>query len=80
MTQAGTGAAYLQQIIGRELAAFGPGPMHRPPVALVARAKFNPNLESSWFMAVMETVNNITMLALFLSGAALLRFRRALAL
>jgi ABC-2 type transport system permease protein len=75
MTQAGTGAAYLEQIIARELAAFEPGAPHREPVALVTRAKFNPNLESSWFMAVMETVNNITMLALFLSGAAIIRER-----
>jgi ABC-2 type transport system permease protein len=77
MTQAGTGAGYLQQIIARELAGFAPGAQtsHQAPVALVARAKFNPNLESSWFMAVMETVNNITMLALFLSGAAIIRER-----
>lgn len=77
MTQAGTGAGYLQQIIGRELAGFDleRTARHREPVALVARAKFNPNLESSWFMAVMETVNNITMLALFLSGAAIIRER-----
>ena len=75
MTQAGTGAGYLQQIIGRELAAFESGTPHQAPVVLVARARFNPNLESSWFMAVMETANNITMLALFLSGAAIIRER-----
>jgi ABC-2 type transport system permease protein len=77
MTQAGIGAGYIQDIVARELLPFVPvsDPIREVPVKLVLRAKFNPNLESSWFMSVMEIVNNITMLALFLSGAAIIRER-----
>jgi len=77
MTLAGNGTAYITTILQRELAAFG----NRSeagvalPVNLSVRAKFNPNLESSWFMAVMQIVNNLTMLALILSGAAVIRER-----
>jgi ABC-2 type transport system permease protein len=77
MTQAGIGAGYLQRIIAQEITAFwgGPEAASEPPVRLVIRAKFNPNLESSSFMAVMEIVNNITLLAIFFCGAALIRER-----
>ena len=55
MTQAGTGAVYIQNIIAQELMAFlgGPATAAVPPVALVIRAQFNPNLEVSPFMAVV---------------------------
>jgi ABC-2 type transport system permease protein len=77
MTQAGTGAGYIQRIIAQELAAFrrGPEAVSKAPVNLVIRAQFNPNLDSSSFMAVMEIVNNITLLAIFFCGAALIRER-----
>ena len=39
------------------------------------RAKFNPQFYSSWFGSVMQVVNNITMLAVILTGAALIRER-----
>src|SRR5258706_2210562 len=45
------------------------------PVKMVVRAKFNPNLKSSWFSSVMQVINNITMLAVILTGAALIRER-----
>ena len=35
---------------------------------------FNPNLKSEWFTAVMQVINNITMLVI-LTGAALIRER-----
>jgi ABC-2 type transport system permease protein len=44
-------------------------------VKLAIRARFNPNLESSWFTAIMELINNVTMMALILSGAAVIRER-----
>ena len=77
MTQAGTGAVYIQNIIAQELTAFlgGPATAAVPPVALVIRAQFNPNLEVSPFMAVVQLVNSITLLAMFLAGAALIRER-----
>ncbi|HLY88068.1 MAG TPA: ABC transporter permease [Acetobacteraceae bacterium] len=77
MSQAGRGAGYIQSVITQETATF----LHireadlLPRVALVTRAKFNPNLMSPWFVAVMQLVNNITMLAIILSGAALVRER-----
>ena len=77
MTQAGAGAGYIQSIIAQELTAFlgGPAAAAKPPVALVIRAQFNPNLEVSPFMAVVQLVNSITLLAMFLAGAALIRER-----
>jgi ABC-2 type transport system permease protein len=77
MTQAGTGVGYLQSIISREVAATAGASQgaDQSPVNLVTRAKFNPNLESSSFMAVMQIINNITMLAMFLTGAAIIRER-----
>jgi ABC-2 type transport system permease protein len=77
MTQAGNGAIYIENIILREVAKFQTrseaGP--RTPVKFVISAKFNPNLYSSWFSSVMQVINNITMLAVILTGAALIRER-----
>jgi ABC-2 type transport system permease protein len=77
MTQAGMGASYIQSIIAQELTAFlgRPAPGATPPVGLVIRAQFNPNLEVSPFMAVVQLVNSITIIAMFLAGAALIRER-----
>ena len=77
MSQAGRGAGYLQSVIAQELQAFvgRSAPESPPPARLVVQAKFNPNLMSTWFNAVMQIVNNITMLAIILSGAALMRER-----
>lgn len=77
MTLAGNGAAYIQTILNRQLAAFLLRSDTRlaQPVTLTMRTKFNPNLDSSWFMSVMQIVSNITMLSLILSGAAVIRER-----
>ncbi len=77
MTLAGNGAAYIQNIINRQLANFASRTdgATRLPVTLAMRTKFNPNLDSAWFMAVMQVVSNITMLSLILSGAAVIRER-----
>jgi len=77
ITQAGNGAIYIQSIIANEIAAFevgreGPTEI---PVNVVVRAKFNPNLKSSWFTSVMQVINNITLLTVILTGAALIRER-----
>ena len=39
------------------------------------RNRYNANLTQSWFKSVMQLVNNITMLAIILTGAALIRER-----
>jgi len=77
MAQAGNGAVYIQTIIAQELAKFQAGREGTlsTPVNVVIRTKFNPNLYAYWFSSVMQVVNNITMLAVILTGAALIRER-----
>jgi len=77
MTQAFTGAGYVQAIVSGEIAEF----MQRyraveaNPVELVLRARFNPELNPGWFSAMMEVVNNVSLLSVILAGAALIRER-----
>lgn len=77
MTQGMIGAGYIQNIINAELAEFVQGTREgiELPIELVTRVKFNPNLTSAWFGSVMEIINNITLLSIILTGAALLRER-----
>lgn len=77
MSQAGRGATYIQSIVLQEVERFlgTRAAVPAEPVRLVARAKFNPNLNDVWFLAVSQIINNITMLAIILSGAALVRER-----
>ena len=77
MTEAGNGAIYIQNIVAQEVANFKTGRegTASTPVSVVIRAKFNPNLYSSWFTSVMQVVNSVTMLAVILTGAALIRER-----
>jgi ABC-2 type transport system permease protein len=77
MTQAGIGASYLQSIIQREVAnALGRHEVQvTSPVNVVISMRFNPNLTSAWFTSVMQVINNITMLTVILTGAALIRER-----
>jgi ABC-2 type transport system permease protein len=44
-------------------------------VDLALRVRFNPELNKSWFGAVMEVINKITMSSIVLTGAALIRER-----
>lgn len=77
MSQAFTGSGYVQAIITGEVNAF----VQRqkiaapPPVDLELRVKFNPNLNKSWFSAVVDVINKVTMLSIILTGAALIRER-----
>lgn len=77
MSQAFIGGGYIQAIAMGEVAEFLK--RHRdvsgPPVDLAMRMRFNPNLTRSWFGAVVELINNITMLSIILTGAALIRER-----
>jgi ABC-2 type transport system permease protein len=77
MTLAGNGSIYIQSIIQQEVTKFlsRSEEAQSLPVTLTVRAMFNPNLESSWFMAVMQIVSNVTMLSLILSGASVIRER-----
>lgn len=77
MVQAGLGAGYSQQIIATEINDF----VSRrqgvtiPPVDLTVRIAFNPNVITSWFTSVMGIINNVTMLAIIMAGAAIVRER-----
>lgn len=77
MSQAFTGSGYIQSIVAAEVAEFVQRERvpEQPPVALALRARFNPELNKSWFGGVMEIINNITMLSIVLTGAALIRER-----
>ena len=77
MTQAGNGAVYIQQIIAQEISnrQAGRETTTALPINLVVRARFNPNLDSGWFSSVMQVLNNVTLLTIILTGAALIRER-----
>ncbi len=77
MSQAFSGSGYVQQIVSAEISEF----IQRyrgsaaPPVGLALRMRFNPALEKSWFGGLMQIINNVTMLSIILTGAALIRER-----
>ncbi|MCD8349143.1 MAG: ABC transporter permease [Planctomycetaceae bacterium] len=77
MSQAFTGAGYIQQIAMAEVEEF----VRRyraddtSPVEVAFRNRFNPNLTQSWFGSIMEIINQVTMLSIILTGAALIRER-----
>lgn len=77
MTIAGIGTTYISSIVNAELMKFvnRSNDSTELPVDLRVRAKYNANLDSAWFMAVMEIINNITILAIILAGAAVIRER-----
>ena len=77
MMQAGTGERHITGILAQVITEFvgtrSDGDAY--PVELKARYAFNPNITSAWFTSVMEIINNITMLSIILTGAALIRER-----
>ena len=77
MMQAGIGDGYITSILAREINGFAGAWAGGTafPVELNARYAFNPNITSSWFTSVTEIINNVTMLAIVLTGAALMRER-----
>jgi len=85
MIQAGIGAGYIETIANTEITNFvarnegeflsrGEG-VPASPVTLSTRVAFNPNLVTAWFTSVMGIINNVTMLAIVLAGAAVIRER-----
>ncbi|WP_171962247.1 ABC transporter permease [Bordetella trematum] len=77
MSQAFTGSGYIQQMINDEVNAFVKRyrSIEALPVEQAIRMRFNPNLTQAWFGAMMEIINNVTMLSIILTGAALIRER-----
>ncbi|NCA71139.1 MAG: ABC transporter permease [Sphingobacteriia bacterium] len=77
MAMAGAGARDLERAFTDEAirVIHGESAVPAPAVTLVARQAFNPNGESTPFLAVMQIVNMVTLLGLVLTGAALIRER-----
>ncbi|WP_029349800.1 ABC transporter permease [Bosea sp. 117] len=77
MSQAFSGGGYVQSIVSGEVSEFlnhyrGDSAV---PVSLVLRSRFNQELNKGWFGAVTNVISSITMLAIVLTGAALIRER-----
>ena len=77
MTQAFIGASYIQNIVTGEISEFIRHQRSESalPIKLVTHVKFNPNLSGLWFGGMMEIIEQITMLSIILTGAALIRER-----
>lgn len=77
MRQAMSGAGYIQQIIQAEVNEYvlRNREVTNLPIDLAIRSRFNPTLENQWFMSVMQIINNVAMLSIILTGAALIRER-----
>ena len=76
-SQAFNGAGYINTIVNAEVEEFithvrGEQEL---PVELAIRMQFNPNLNQTWFGSIIEVINNITMISIILTGAALIRER-----
>ncbi len=78
MSQAGRGPGYIQNIIMPAMNPYWSGAgkkADQPLMTIDTRGRFNANYEQGWFVAVNQVINNISVLAIFLTGAAVLRER-----
>ena len=85
MVQAGLGSGYIEEILTAEIQKFvnrNEGTylsrsqnISKTPVTFSVRVMYNPNINTAWFTSVMGIVNNVTMLAIILAGAAVVRER-----
>jgi len=77
MSQAFTGNGYVSRIVDLEVQDFLSRSRDATvsPVTLELRSRFNPTLDGSWFGALMELINAVTMISIVLTGAALIRER-----
>jgi len=75
--QAGIGAGYAEQIIRTEIETFvtRESGARSLPIDLAVRIAFNPNVTTAWFTSIMGIINSVTMLAIVLAGAAVVRER-----
>ena len=77
MQQAGIGSSYIKNIVSDRIASY----LRRtdmtapPPIHLVVRKLFNPNGISAWFTSVVAIINQLTLLTVVLTGAAVIRER-----
>jgi ABC-2 type transport system permease protein len=77
MQQAGIGAGYIHNIITQRLSTY----LKRTDVDtgesvnLVQRKMFNPNGISAWFSSIVAIINQLSLLTIVLTGAAVIRER-----
>jgi ABC-2 type transport system permease protein len=77
MQQAGIGAGYIKSIIKDRTSSFleRTEEVAKASVGVVVRKLFNPNGVSSWFKSVVAIINQISLLTVVLTGAAVIRER-----
>ena len=77
MMQASIGGNYISNIANDEIRRFAERAGSDPPraVAVVVRTAFNPNRNNVWFSGFVSIIDNVTLLTIVLTGAALLRER-----
>jgi ABC-2 type transport system permease protein len=77
LMQAGVGAGYIEQILTSTISTYESrrGSSAPQPVSQTVRIAFNPNVTTAWFTSVMGIINSVTMLAIILAGAAVVRER-----
>lgn len=77
MTLAGNGSNYIRSVIEEEILNFAKRRSMETTSAVPLRLRtiYNPNLEATWFLAVNQVINAITILTIILTGAAVIRER-----
>ncbi|WP_010582108.1 ABC transporter permease [Schlesneria paludicola] len=77
MQQASIGANYVKSITNNRIQNFlkRTNETTAPSIKLVVRKLFNPNADSSWYKSVVAIINQITLLTIVLTGAAVIRER-----
>lgn len=75
--QASLGAGYIQNIVLNEVNRFAArsDAVISPAVNLVIRRAFNPNGTQKWFQAIVALLDQLSVITIVLTGAALLRER-----
>lgn len=77
VVQAATGSGYIQEMLMQKLEEFAQraDPVPVSTVELVSRRAFNANGVQAWFESVVALLDQISILTIALTGAALLRER-----
>ncbi len=77
MQQAGIGSNYIKNIISDRISNYfrRTDEKSNQPINLIIRKLFNPNGISAWFTGVVAIINQITLLTVVLTGAAVIRER-----
>jgi ABC-2 type transport system permease protein len=77
MQQASIGTNYIKKIISKRVWNFlkRTDEENEAPIQLVIRKLFNPNGTASWFLSVVAIINQISLLTIVLTGAAVIRER-----